>query len=109
MITHSIVLTDFVVTETGQVNFEYTYDGGEKRCCTFPSVVDHSSQGGGFLNEPDIGGRLLMAFLALRQETPETLRNCIGKTLTIEYEAAAGALAGQHAIAPTPWLVLRLS
>lgn len=105
--THTVELTGFQVTPTGQVNIEYKIDGGGLRSRTFASVNAYNAEAADLLDDPDVCLLLLMAFFDQRGESTGTLPSAVGQKVTLECEASAGALLAAHTTATEAWLIAR--
>lgn len=109
IIAHTIELTGFQVTPTGQVNIEYKIDGEALRSRTFASAEAYNAEAADLLDDPDFCLVLLMAFLNQRGEGTGSLPAAVGQKITLEYETSPGALLAAHTTATKSWLISRHS
>lgn len=109
IVSHTIELTGFQVTPTGQVNVEYRIDSGALRSRTFASVEAYNAEAADLLDDPDFCLVLLMAFFNQRGETTGSLPAAVGQKITLEYETAPGSLLAEHTVATKSWLISRHS
>lgn len=109
IVSHTIELTGFQVTPTGQVNIEYKIDNGVLKSRTFASAEAYNAEAADLLDDPDFCLVLLMAFFNQRGESTGSLPAAVGQKVTLEYEAAPGALLAAHTTATKSWLIARHS